>query len=1396
MPLKHYNDFLEISPSFESVVDIDADSRNHNLWREYIVGEDMENLVDVLCQSLGNEAPDSRRSFWMHGSYGTGKSYAAIFVKHLLEEPADVVEEFLSKSARLSKYKNRFMKCRKKGDHLVIWKTGCTGIRSGDMMLLEAEQAIRDALVAKYGEKADLGGASLLSAVKSKLQDSSINWDFLIESTFLSEDYTSKEELTAAVDAGNIVAIQATAQVLRQKQIGLINNLDTFEGWVSEVIDANHLNESGIFFIWDEFTEYVSNSDDHTIMQQLSEFCKVKPFFMLYVVHRSDEMVDSMGKDRYQMITNRFHTVEFHITTAAALDLIAGSINIRNGMQNYWNDEREIVVDRIQKYLPDMTGLEDKTAEMIDKLCPIHPMTIRLLSRVAESFAAAQRTMFRFMKDQSDSEVGFVGYINQYGPDDEACWLTPEWLWDYFFTRDSDFSDKDTKVASYIQHYEDSLRLVEKDEDALRLFKIVMLLMAVSSTTKGAYGVRHVRGGISATQDCLENCVAGVISKEKVDSLLSTLEDSKLVLRDTAANGTIRLQLPFRGGSADAYQAKLDSNEKKYTRYYMFSRDGAFAQQLEKQAWDENDASIKRMKIAACSAETNSLTYRLDEVSKELEKSPYKLGLLIVTVKDDDQYNAVQSTISSRIANADPRLTIALLKDPLTEDIRKKWISSITRFELANEGGQTASANQFKNEANLIVTTWVSRVTSAGKLIAWNRDEKYTNQYGTGNLRSTIKARVLNSLFPYAPEHVVKVGTAYRVCNDSAPLAGITRKSTNSQLTGVLNNISPEVLLLNNIDDMVNATSDPAVSELARVIRDKMISGQRVSLSDLWEELQKPPFGYYNTIACGILLGIVFSCYKNSAYSWTDSAQTTSVLSEATLKTMVLNLCRGSMSTDYLSAGSVTFQAFRDYMKSIFGLSDDLVANETVCYQNMREAITKLGVPFWALKYLPDNSYGSNKEAAIDIIDGIQDFVSAEGEREPIMSRVIEGFNGRGKVRKTMESSLHDKNAMATAFQRFLYQSSSELEDIAASLAIKPTELNDRLQQSMQSAIYTWTELQVQDKLATIVDEYHYLIEVNSALDQEYHNLESAQRELANQLKYQCIPLAAVENADVPWYPALNAIKRLSQPGKAASMTVEERQTDAAALHEYGKFAKDFLFDSKSTLATILSTEDTEFTSEEISTIYSGLKGSTQFDMTLSAFNNQLNQQIQKIGHARNCAQLKAKWEQITGMSTVKAWCDAYNAPIFWVLPTQLQDPIRTVIDIKQGKKVIDQSVQDAINALDSEAAIILTDETKIAAAMRRTVSSDEQCRDYYDLHKPELLMQAKCKCKNDMSTWQTAELSVLQAMIRTAIKEENRKEKLSQAKDKISSIDDASLRATVRDFLDKHPEYCDDFLA
>ena len=126
MAVKKYSDYLQISPAYESVVDIGADQRNKDLWREYVVGDDMVKAMDKICASVRMEAVDARRSFWIHGSYGTGKSYAAIVIKHLFEEPAAVIDAYMQGNQMMAQFRNRFMPVRRNGDYLVIWQSGCT----------------------------------------------------------------------------------------------------------------------------------------------------------------------------------------------------------------------------------------------------------------------------------------------------------------------------------------------------------------------------------------------------------------------------------------------------------------------------------------------------------------------------------------------------------------------------------------------------------------------------------------------------------------------------------------------------------------------------------------------------------------------------------------------------------------------------------------------------------------------------------------------------------------------------------------------------------------------------------------------------------------------------------------------------------------------------------------------------------------------------------------------------------------------------------------------------------------------------------------------------------------------------------------------------------------------
>ena len=116
--------------------------------------EDMKQAVEKICSSFKMENPDQRRSFWIHGAYGTGKSYAAIVFCHLFTDSVKNIEDFFDRKERITSYKNRFLSVRKKGDYLVVRKSGVTGISSGISLMMEIEVEIKKALMVNFQDNA------------------------------------------------------------------------------------------------------------------------------------------------------------------------------------------------------------------------------------------------------------------------------------------------------------------------------------------------------------------------------------------------------------------------------------------------------------------------------------------------------------------------------------------------------------------------------------------------------------------------------------------------------------------------------------------------------------------------------------------------------------------------------------------------------------------------------------------------------------------------------------------------------------------------------------------------------------------------------------------------------------------------------------------------------------------------------------------------------------------------------------------------------------------------------------------------------------------------------------------------------------------------------------------
>lgn len=343
----------------------------------------------------------------------------------------------------------------------------------------------------------------------------------------------------------------------------------------------------------------------------------------------------------------------------------------------------------------------------------------------------------------------------------------------------------------------------------------------------------------------------------------------------------------------------------------------------------------------------------------------------------------------------------------------------------------------------------------------------------------------------------------------------------------------------------------------------------------------------------------------------------------------------------------------------------------------------------------------------------------------------------------------------------------------------------------MQDAIYTWTEDQVKDKLNDVVSEYRYLYALSNAMGKVYHSLEDAKRDLINLFRFVRIPISVVETLEKPWYPALRTMYNVSR-GTGMHMTQEERAEYAGQLENHGKTAMEFLRDGKPILKDILEAKNLEYTEQEADTVFAGLKD-INCDTSLTQFEKELQSQINHISQARNRILLKELWISVSGKETVKAWCTDHGAPLLWIVSKEQRKAFSTVISVQKDQRVLDQYVTEAIDIIKNMDHSILVDDKLIFDTLMRTIG--QEYTDIFSEERGKLLSEAKMSLGNDMSTWDVDELLSLQQLLKKAQREKAKREKLSNAKGQVRSMNESSLREKVAAFLDAHPEFCDDFI-
>lgn len=1029
-------------------------------WRVFIANEQFNDILRKVISSVFNNDTNVHKSFWIEGTYGTGKSHAAAVIKHILCDEVSEIAEYVNEEYAAPKYnvlRQSIFDLRTKKRLFPVTLYGQNKIAHKDDLSLQVQGEIKRALM-KAG--IDIDVKTDYDNYVAHIQNNRAMWDLILNQNPKLSSYTpTTDKLIANLQAQDSGTLSKVKDVLRDSGIDIRLDSEKLSSWFFEV--QNKLAQStpydGLLVIWDVFTDVMTSDIGPSLLVDLQRLADEtmnaeNNSYLFFISHPS--ALNSLKAEERDKTKGRYIYMKYNMEPVSAFKIMSRKfkpVGTEDDLRVISNSFYDKCASILSTFTKDSVNPAETIAD-IRNLFPVHPATANLATYYAREAGSSSRSVFQFL-GENDAVKAFLEDENKFMNKDT---ITADYLWDYVV---SEFNDNVAKFGAVTERFNSyKLRVEHQGEQQhaayLPVFKSILLLNALNNIANNE--------SVTPSEENIKNLYVGTPVEYQLDEILNWLNENSIIQKAPGGMFLIQFSALPPKEIEDIKQNLVLTDFKTTVQVINFGT-------VAKEEFEKSLANVARpFSFQFYSTEVNEYTLLNKIENGRKQAKDYELFFAMMVARNADELNTLKD-IAQR-SSADERFsttTFIVFETTLTNTNYQRFIEYQANAKCAQQHGFADQQQSHSKCASDMLKEWIKEIRR-GVFLTYIAGQAMPAS--ALKMPTVINTEVAPAIFNAGPESLdvikIKFSKTYwkkALVKDTVKnvISYNTKNDINERCKGPAMHIP--FLLQDSVDDNLNWKTDinpeHPLYKVCQFVEKKIKYADKQNTFNLAEkfiDLSRPPYGLYQSYAGMGMLAFAMRPYIGKIFDLNGKPREAQHVVEDVVEVF-------KAWEDGKANPKVTFRfetpeegkLCKTFIKT-FNLTSYKGISEISSLKNARWVMTHSYVPekkypLWALKYVSDSVA---PEGVKSLVGNLNAICVEIGSSNPNL--LTEALDGLKQYEFELKNLINNNDNFRVGFLNFL--------KTEPTVRLQDEEFDDAVQyisQHMQSEVGIWNEEEV-----------------------------------------------------------------------------------------------------------------------------------------------------------------------------------------------------------------------------------------------------------------------------------------------------------------------------------------------